>query len=305
MKKEYGVWYPVEKEGSLCADGQPYFGAYRLGSENNLIVHLDGGGASWNEFSAGFPNLLYNAYVKPIDCLNGRKGMYSLEDKNPFAKWNIINICYANGDFHIGEGDFAYTDQSGEPQILHHHGYKNFKMVMEQTKDLVPNPEKLLIFGESAGGFAAAALADAIVEYFPTCKDVTCIVDGAMIIAEMHDVIKDIWKAEERFYAPVHSDNVTADWLAGHYKKYGDQMKYLFISSTRDTVLSLFQDAYDLKVIQNTVEAGERYQRDMKAMCERLQKEVPSIGICIYDFPARNGTDVMGLTQHTILLEES
>lgn len=302
---ENGKWYSVTKPGYICASGTPYYGAFRPGSENCLMVHLDGGGASWNEFTAKRPVELYADRLEQLSAMDERGGIYILEESNPFRDWNIVNVCYATADFHVGNSEFIYTDDTGEKKILHHCGYRNFRMVMEQVKEYVPEPERLLICGESAGGFGVAALAGVIREMFPGCTDVTCLVDGARINSELRPVIRNLWKAEEQFYEPVCSNNAVADWMCSLYQKYGNQMKYLFICSTRDWVLSFFQDVFDHEVLHYTRESGLGFQQNLKQMCERLQREVPGIGICIYDFPAAEVPRDTELTQHTILMDNS
>ena len=166
-------------------------------------------------------------------------------------------------------------------------------------------PEQIIVFGESAGGFAAAALAGEVKEMFPACRDVTCLVDGAMTIAEMQKTVKDVWKVKEEFYLPVISDNITVDWLTAQYKQYGESMKFLFISSVRDGVLSFFQNVYDTGELHYTKEGGAKYQQDLQVMCEKLREQIPDIGICIYDFPAPDVPAELELTQHTILLKDN
>ena len=82
----------------------------------------------------------------------------------PFENWTIILFPYATGDFHAGTGEFTYTDSDGKEKILYHNGYINYTETMRQVveKAGVDAPDTVVVTGYSAGGFAAALLADDI-----------------------------------------------------------------------------------------------------------------------------------------------
>ena len=100
-----------------------------------------------------------------------RMGTFGQSKKNPFRDWNVLFVTYATGDFHCGTGDFPYTDLHGKPAVLHHHGYTNFQMLLKKIKELVPNPEQILVTGFSAGAFATSLLTDTVAAAFPKCRE--------------------------------------------------------------------------------------------------------------------------------------
>ena len=156
--KNYEYW----PEGALCANGNPYHGCIRLGSTNKLMIGFSGGGVSVDEHTAARPQrvggqgeMFYSDDVRFGDVIP-RIGTFGQSKKNPFRDWNLLFVPYATGDFHCGTGDFPYTDLDGNPAVLHHHGYTNFQLLLKKIKELVPNPEQILVTGFSAGAFATS-----------------------------------------------------------------------------------------------------------------------------------------------------
>jgi len=308
-KPQIGKWFPLTESGCVCASGQPYYGALRLGTENNLIVYFDGGGGSWNKetaaksVSASLEGSLYVDVLGDISDMDYRSGVCSREDWNPFRNWTIININYATGDLHVGNNDFSYEDTNGQEKILYHHGYRNFHMVMEQAVKYIDIPDKLLIAGASAGGFGVAALAGEVADMFPSCKDVTCLVDGTMILADWVPILRDVWNAPEKFWKVIRSDNVVADWM--YVLNQEKRFKWLFISSVRDAVVSAYQNVFDGQGYNYSKEGGIKYQKNLEKMCKQWKFEMPDVGIYIYDYPANGFPEELELTQHTISLWEN
>lgn len=56
-KPKQGEWYRCTT-GGLCANGEPYYGAIKLGRENKLLVLLCGGGFAIDEYTASRPQQL-------------------------------------------------------------------------------------------------------------------------------------------------------------------------------------------------------------------------------------------------------
>lgn len=202
--KNYEYW----PDGALCANGNPYHGCIRLGSTNKLMIGFSGGGVSVDGYTAARPQrvggqgeMFYSDDVRFGDVIL-RMGTFGHSKKNPFRDWSLLFVTYATGDFHCGTGDYPYTDLNGKPAVLHHHGYTNFQMLLTKIKELVPNPEQILVTGFSAGAFATSLLTDAVAAAFPKCRDITACVDSAMMHYDWQRVAREVWKAPEEIVAP-------------------------------------------------------------------------------------------------------
>ena len=315
---EDGRWIDLAPEGIISANGSPVTSRMRLGSESGkVIVLFYGGGISINEYMAAHPftstdffseDGFYAADIQGIIPDLCDEGLGSRRADNPFRNWTLIVIPYTTADYHIGTTDYAYTDEDGNGQILHHHGYTNFRAIMDEASAyLDAETDELLIAGTSAGGFGASMLAGEIVEdYFPGAKHVTVCIDSAFqYYGDWETVAREIWGAPETITQIISSPNLVVDFLAELIDVYGDRLSCLYIGSVRDGSLTKYQ-AY-LNGLAFDVDSGQGllYMRDFSVMLRELRQTVPNIGVYLFDYlPYSDQWDQAFLTQHTILLTE-
>ncbi|WP_163633194.1 pectin acetylesterase-family hydrolase [Microbacterium sp. B35-04] len=310
-----GKWYRITPPGAVSANGEPYHGSIRLGSENKLIVMFHGGGVSWNEYMAARPASMYSKpsgstfYASDSDLvadLVTAHGVGSSKDGNPFRNWSMISISYGSGDFHVGTADYPYTGLDGQQRTLHHHGYTNYRAVMQEAMKLVGrSPEQIVVTGFSAGGFGTALLTDDIMHLFPDCGDVTCCVDGAFMLYDgWRDAAERVWQAPPEVVERIHSDNLVLDALQALRRDHGTRVRTLFVSSTRDVALAEYWTYVATGDLAADSEAGIAYQRDLKVMCDALREDDPDVGLFIYDTPVpalMKAQRAAGLTTHCII----
>ena len=310
-----GKWYGIPLKGCVSSDGKEVHAGFRKGTENKLVILLFGGGVSWNEFMAARPNSVYGNPDKIsfyacgdgglVADLAARIGIHTLSKKesNPFRNWNMLAIPYTTGDFHCGAGDFPYTALDGSKQVLHHHGYTNYRAALHETmKHIGHNPEQILVTGFSAGGFGTALLTDDVMRTFPNCNDVTSYVDsGFMIYPGWPEVARNVWKAPKEIAERIHSDNITLDCLQALKQDHGDRVKIAFSCSTRDAALSEYINYVEKDQLYADKESGIKFQKELKQMCDALQQAIPNIALYIFDTPDENAAKkAEGLTKHCI-----
>ena len=310
-----GKWYGIPLKGCVSSDGKEVHAGFRKGTEDKLVILLFGGGVSWNEFMAARPNSVYGNpdQISFYACGDGglvadlaaRIGIHTLSRKesNPFRNWNMLAIPYTTGDFHCGTGDFPYTALDGSKQVLHHHGYTNYRAALYETmKHIGHNPEQILVTGFSAGGFGTALLTDDVMRTFPNCSDVTSYVDsGFMIYPGWPEVARNVWKAPKEIAERIHSDNITLDCLQALKQDHGDRVKIAFSCSTRDAALSEYINYVEKDQLYADKESGIQFQKELKQMCDALQQAIPNIALYIFDTPDENAAKkAEGLTKHCI-----
>lgn len=185
--------------------------------------------------------------------------------------------------------------------MLHHHGYRNYRKVMETVTGLVPAPENLLICGCSGGGFGTALLADDLIGLYPDCGNVVTLVDSGFLLLENWDsVAKDVWKAPKEIADRIHSDNITLDALTALHEKRGDRVKILFSCSVRDGALARMQNYIDHGEFSFSKEAGSVAQKNLRQMCDELRGRIPTAGLFLFDTPDKQHTKE-ALTIHCII----
>ncbi len=304
-----GKWYRIAAPGCMAANGDPVYGDFRKGSENKLLIFFQGGGVSWNEYTAARPTSLYQKntregyYMIQVDLFTDMmlgKGILEDSDRNPFRNYSILVMPYSTGDFHCGAGDFPYTAQNGTQRLCHHHGYTNFHTVLDRVQKLVPNPDDLLVCGCSGGGFGAALLTDSIMTRYPACKNVTCLVDSGFLPMEnWHGVAKAVWHSPEEITRRIHSDNITLDALQA-LKKNHSNVKILLSVSPRDCDLARMLNLLRGGTFACSKESGEALKQWLSRMMAGVQETLPDAGIYIFDIPNKQQKG-MDLTIHCIL----
>lgn len=299
-----GKNYEYFPEGALCANGNPYHGCIRLGSENKLIIGFSGGGVSVDEYTAARPQrvggtgqMFYSDDVRFGDIIP-RIGTFGTGKKNPFRNWSLLFVPYATGDFHCGTGDLPYTKPDGKPAVLHHHGYINYRALLEKMRKLVPNPDQILVTGFSAGAFATSLLTDDVASTFPACRDITACVDSAMMHYDWQRVARDVWKAPDEITARLTGTEIVTDSLLALHKKR-PKIKILFCCSARDAALTQMEMYFEDGRWEADKAAGLSFQKKLKSMVETLQSAIPDLGLFIFDTPDKNSKDAE-LTVHCL-----
>jgi len=305
------TWYVYRPEGCICSEGTPYYSTMKIGSANNLMILFCGGGVALDAYSAARPSKIapeagqttfYTPSCAVMGYFYGRGGIAASDRKdNPFKDWSVVIVQYASGDFHCGTNDFAYEDEELGSGVCHHHGYLNYRAMVEKIKEFVPAPDRILVTGFSAGGFGTALLTDDVMRIFPECKDVTALVDSATFSYDgWHEVAEKQWKAPKEICDRLVSDDLVLDSLLALTRQQGDRVRIAFTCTYRDALLSLCQNYADGKGMIFDQEGGDHFQAVLKHLVETLQEEVPGVSIYLFDKPHEE-VEVGNLTEHTII----
>lgn len=308
---ETGIWYRISPKGCVTSTGTPWHGSFRLGKENRLIIQLGGGGVSWSEYMAARPIKLeggaepqfYFSDTSWASDAQVHQGLCLQGEANPFSDWSVLVLPYSSGDFHCGTSEFPYTALDGTDKILYHHGYINYHAAMKEVQWMVTKPEKVLICGESAGGFGTALLTDDVMSLFPDCSDFTCCVDSALLLKTDWPEAARVWGTPEAIAACLHSDNITLDMLRALYEKQGSRVKILFVCSIRDMALINMQNYVDTGNMTADKASADQFQKNLSLMCEQLQREIPECGLFFFDLAIPGTSEEDHLTIHTVLME--
>lgn len=308
-------WYKVPIEKGMSGDGSEYHIYVKLADSDKLCIFLSGGGVAYNEYmaarpvtggkvAAGLPNYYWNNLRPFTQIMNINVGITDIfTDKNPFKDWSFVVITYATGDFHVGNNDYPYTDEAGNENVLHFHGYVNFLESMKVAKSLFPNPKTMLIAGNSAGAFAVPALAGEIADnYYPKTRNITLFSDsGQLLYKHWKRTAKTIWQTRDDVWKSIHGENITLDWYKSLYEKYGNRFRYLYSSSIYDYLLSAYQNDIINKKYKTDQDVQEEYYQQLKVMVKELKSLNPEFGMFINEWKIPLIT--MGGTVHTSVRE--
>ena len=290
-----GEWHSVAPEGAVDSVGDPWHGLVRVGTENKVLVYFYGGGVSVNEATAAMGDDMYVHHSR--DTGTESTGIASNDERNPFHDWTILAIPYSTADFHIGTAEFPYTDSNGEQQILHHNGYNNVRLFLNEAIQYAGSPDTVLVAGWSAGGFGAAFLADQIfTHYFSNVPEKAVLVDSALLQWDQWKKTADeVWGAPSEITGCWKSENPVLDSLEACSNHWPDA-KILYTGSYRDGGLVQYQNYLLNGIFLSDESLGDVFEKDLQDMVDQLLK-LPNTGVYIW----ADWIGTSSLTPHTIL----
>ncbi len=150
---------------------------FRKGKVNKLLFLMSGGGACWSGQNCipgdGSSGLKLDGRVSYIDQIfptmygalqftpAGRYGMLDYKDaENPIKDWHVLWIWSCDGSVYWGSKDHEYEDPfyEGGKHVLRHRGFDNAMSALAYIQKKIPNPEAVLVSGQSAGGYGSVFL---------------------------------------------------------------------------------------------------------------------------------------------------
>lgn len=187
------VWNEIEiGEPAVCSDGSDYRIFTKKGNTDNLIIYFSGGGVCWDGASCTEPLKLTNLqgyYFPSVSNWVVKLVLHGISENdredNPFKEWNIVYLPYCTADFHIGNRAVEYTNASGESITVHHSGKSNVSKALDWIFSTFPDPRKVLITGESAGGFGNIFWTPAIARHYPEA--------GVYQLSDCSFIQSDLW----------------------------------------------------------------------------------------------------------------
>lgn len=171
-------WTWVDVPESRCANGTPTgFGINRAPSSDTVVLFLQGGGACWDGVTCLGPVSTsfyvatgYNRLAFETDVL--RPAMLPLrrvDPTNPFRAMHLVYVPYCTGDVHAGDRVSRYTFL-GRSADIHHVGYRNIGHFLPHIAATFPGVRRIIVMGDSAGGFGAALNMDRVQRAFPAAR---------------------------------------------------------------------------------------------------------------------------------------
>ncbi|WP_158408807.1 pectin acetylesterase-family hydrolase [Fibrella aestuarina] len=250
-------WRTVDLGGrSLCSDGSPYFIFVRKGASDNLIIHFSGGGACWDDTTCSAPITLLGAltqgdakdlkafyYPKTLDFFDRfLNGVFDRQaPKNPFKDWSVVFIPYCTGDFHVGDKTTRYNVGGTETEV-HHNGRDNTLNALAWVFDNFRSPKKILVSGESAGGFASAYWAPYVANQYKGDERIYQLSDCSQLTsARWPAILNSVWNSKPEALLGFRVENdAYADALLNRTDSLRKPIRHLNSNTLYDGVLPRF-----------------------------------------------------------------
>jgi len=256
------IWNKVDLgDHCKCSDGSDYWIYTKKGKSNNLIIHFQGGGACWDDYSCSNPLVLNPFMVYYLPRINEwffkaqfSKGIMRNDfQENPFKDWNIVYIPYCTADLHIGNAVNSYSVDEHSEKVVRHNGKVNVQNALKWTRNNISNTKKVFITGESAGGFGSIFWTPAIVSLFPEADRYYQLSDCSFIDSEvLLDAVK-LWNAEpmETFGLEMGTDIINSALRTAEDKLGDREIIFLQSYSKFDEILIDFVAAINNNTIKN------------------------------------------------------
>lgn len=307
------VWNKIKFDQDahvISADGSEYYIFANKGAatEDKLIIYFSGGGVAWDAVTAAQPislsNVMKNGEIKyyfpniPFFKVSTLGGLLKNNNPdNPFKDWNMVYIPYATGDLHIGNASKEYTDVKGKPFTMRYNGQANTRVALEWIARHFAAPEKILIAGESAGGFGAAFWAPEIAKRYPDAR-IYQYSDGSYLHADRWpEIIDNEWNANfaATFGYEVHGDLISSVFAANR-KLLSDNAILLQSNTLYDEILYDFEKDLNGDASDDD-EYVHRWSTRMLQSARALTEAVPGYYYYITDYSLNEKT---GRTPHTL-----
>lgn len=166
----FANWQPVSgDETTKCGRGGDFTFFNYEGSENNLMIFLQGGGGCWSGAScANAVQWTSSIAVKTLQhTLNQGLGILNTKKDNAMANWNKIYIPYCTGDAHTGNSTQKYGIVGG---TVNHWGSRNLMFALDWAHVRWPDVGKVLIAGCSAGSVGSYMATWRVFDMWPNAE---------------------------------------------------------------------------------------------------------------------------------------
>ena len=147
------------EDGPVCFTGNQFSMFTRDGSSNNLMIFLQGGGfcspVICEAVEEGIP------YI-PFGILNPN------DAQNPVANYNVGYVPYCDGSMMSGDNEVDSDGDGVNDRFFK--GLQNLSASLDVIVQNYPSPEKIVLAGNSAGGFAVHAALPLVRKLYPEAR---------------------------------------------------------------------------------------------------------------------------------------
>lgn len=214
-------------DGPICYTGNEFSMSTRDGSGNDLLIFLQGGGfCNPNACSAveeGIPLI-------PFGILNPD------DPQNPVSAYNLGYVPYCDGSAMIGDID---VDSDSDGTIdRYFRGIQNLSAALDVIAGKYPDPGKIVLAGNSAGGFAVHHALPLVRKLYPDVRiDIINDSGVGVINSGGWQMNLDYWNGTS-FYPQSCADCIGTDGNLTDYHKYqleqDPNIRMAYISSKQD-----------------------------------------------------------------------
>ena len=237
------------EDGPVCFTGNQYSMFTRDGSNSNLLLFLQGGGL-----------------CNPIICMAIEEGIPLIpfgmlnpqDSESPVFGYNLGYLPYCDGSLWMGDGAADSNGDGVDDRFFR--GLQNLSASLDVVAQAYPMPDKIVIAGNSAGGFGVHAALPLVRKLYPEARIYLINDSGQGILPPGgFNRLISYWNANA-FFPSSCGDCIGADGnLTGyhHYQLTEDEnLVMAYISSKQDSVTSaaLGSEVFERELIEAATE---------------------------------------------------
>lgn len=219
------------KDGPVCFTGNQFSMYTRDGSNGNLMIFLQGG---------GFCSPLVCAAIEtgipliPFGILNPN------DAQNPVADYNVGYVPYCDGSMMSGDTEVDSNGDGINDRFFK--GLQNLSASLDVINKKYPSPEKIVLAGNSAGGYAVHIALPLVRKLYPKAR-IYVINDSGQGIANPGGMalLFNYWNANAFIPSScvecIGIDGNLTD-LHNYQLTLDDNIRMAYISSKQDSVIS-------------------------------------------------------------------
>ena len=236
-------------DAPICFTGNQFSMFTRDGSSNNLLIFLQGGGfcapTACEAVETGIP-LIPFGILSPSDA------------QNPVMDYDLGYLPYCDGSSFMGDNEIDSDGDGVNDRFFR--GIQNLSASLDVILKTYPNPDKIVLAGNSAGGFAVHAALPLVRKLYPTVQIIVINDSGVGILdpGGMNTLV-NYWNAGAFFPASC-TDCIGTDGNLTDYHKYqlaqDENMLLAYISSKQDTTISASLSGGGLSLETQLIEAA-------------------------------------------------
>ncbi len=242
--------------GPICYTGNEFSMFTRDGSSNNLLIFLQGGGFcspfSCEAVEEGIPFIPF--------------GMLSSDDQDNVAStYNVGYVPYCDGSAMIGDNEVDSDNDGNGDRFFR--GAQNLSASLDVIFEKYPSPDKIVLAGNSAGGFAVHHALPLVRKLYPDVAIDLINDSGTGIInSDGWQMNLDYWNAGA-FYPESCTSCIGADGNVTDYHKYqleqDPNLRMAYISSKQDDTFAQITQgggpAFEAQLLEAVNEISAEY----------------------------------------------
>lgn len=249
------VWHDIP--GSVCGYGQQTGIGVSVGTSDEVMIYLEGGGLCWDELTcaASIPPLppvtdqtivLASYFTQGFtrETFEGnlagggyRAGIFDRTlPNNPYKDATQIYVPYCTGDVHTGnaKGYFPHVKQ-----VAHWNGRQNLDGALAAVLASFPDTTRVTLAGSSAGAYGATLAYDHVAKAFDPVR-VDLVADSGPLLAFSPFLAQGypVWNTNAVIpdECPACIGNYPA--LYGYYAQAYPDARFAFLSHDEDLVIA-------------------------------------------------------------------